>query len=578
MRSRRVLIAYLVLLGLVVAGCTGTDTAKPTNQPTTTILDDTPIAGGRMVVGIDRDPGVLNPAVTADLHAHVVSEPMFNGLVRLTIGQAPEPELAESWTVDQGGRSYSFKLRPGVSWHDGRPLTSDDVKFSFEDVLLRHHPRTGPSLAAAAMSIETPSVDTVVFSFPEPYGVLLQQLNVTEAPILPRHVYGSCTDPTTVAGCPANDHPVGSGPFMFGSRSPEQVQLIRNPAYFRAGQPYLDELLHRIIAEPGDRTAALRAGELDWLWDTPEADLRDIRNDTDTFRVGELGRSPAGGHCMSTMAFNVNPPEGRPRLLADVRTRQALWAATDRYEATPDTSTGAALVSGQPIHSRISVSKATRLNIPPTDPERSELLLTRIGWVDQGGARVARGVAGVPDGTLLRLEAHAAGPRQVRYAEKFKEQWASIGVEVVVIDGGAEVPSRVWMERQFDLAFVLSCHEVDPVLGVRPQYVTPEIGTGPRGNLAGYSSPEMDDLWVRVTREIDPAQRQQLFQKIQELAVEDLPYMWIAEFPTLLSWNQACFGFNFGNAGLYVETTSCRPKRAMPTSSTTTTTLPPTPP
>ncbi|MGI8810521.1 MAG: ABC transporter substrate-binding protein, partial [Acidimicrobiales bacterium] len=95
---------------------------------------------------------------------------------------------------------YRFTLRSGVKWHDGRDFTADDVKFSFDKALLPLHSRTKASMGSAGLQVNVIDPRTVEFRFPNPYAPLLQQLNVTEAPIIPKHVYEGCADISTVAG------------------------------------------------------------------------------------------------------------------------------------------------------------------------------------------------------------------------------------------------------------------------------------------------------------------------------------------------------------------------------------------
>ncbi|MCA1841870.1 MAG: ABC transporter substrate-binding protein, partial [Actinobacteria bacterium] len=202
MRRRRYgLTAVALALGLVAAGCGSSK--KATNEgasQASTTQPEQPVRGGTLVSALGADPGSLNPAVTSNGSVHSASEPMFNGLVGLDNGGKPVPELAASWTVEQNGAVYRFTLRDGVKWHDGQPFTSDDVVFTFNNALLKYHSRTSSSMNAAKVAVTNPDAKTVVFTFPAPYAPLLQQLNVTEAPIIPKHIFETCTDISTVPG------------------------------------------------------------------------------------------------------------------------------------------------------------------------------------------------------------------------------------------------------------------------------------------------------------------------------------------------------------------------------------------
>ncbi|MEP7344119.1 MAG: ABC transporter substrate-binding protein, partial [Gemmatimonadaceae bacterium] len=147
-----------------------------------------------LVAAISSDPGHLNTAITTNGGVHTAADLLYDGLISLGPDLQPQPSLAERWVVEDSGARYRFFLRHDVRWHDGKPFTSADVKFSFDSVLLRFHSRTRASLGPVLRSVETPDDYTVVFQFRRPYAPLLAQLDVDEAPIIPKHLYAG-TDP-----------------------------------------------------------------------------------------------------------------------------------------------------------------------------------------------------------------------------------------------------------------------------------------------------------------------------------------------------------------------------------------------
>ena len=121
-----------------------------------------------LVVAIAADPQHFNPAITTGSHTHTVADVLFNGLVALDREARPLPDLAQSWTIEDGGKTYRFKLAKGVRWHDGKPLSADDVVFTFREILLKHHARTKASLSPVLEAIEAPDAETVVFRLKRP--------------------------------------------------------------------------------------------------------------------------------------------------------------------------------------------------------------------------------------------------------------------------------------------------------------------------------------------------------------------------------------------------------------------------
>jgi len=560
MRAQRLAASAVVVVSLLAGACSSADNGETAGGgQTATTAAEQPVRGGTLVVALDgQDPGSLNPAVTSNGGVHTASEPLFNGLVGLDNDGKPVGELAENWTIEGGGAVYRFTLRQGVQWHDGRPFTSDDVKWTFDNALLKFHARTSASMNAARVAVENPDPRTVIFRFPAPYAPLLQQLNVTEAPIIPKHVYEQCADVSTVAGCPANKQPVGTGPFKLDSYATNEIRMSRNPNYFRQGLPYLDALVERFIPDQGTKTLALQRHEVDWAWTAQGPDLATLRADRGV-TLADAARGPGGGNCVLTLAFNLKPPDGRTNFFSDVRVRQALWAATNRQQAYDQIQFGQGRVATQPISTAIPVAKTTGITLPAFDVNRARTLLDQAGWRDEGGMRVARGVAGVPDGTQFKIDFHGFAGSQIEYGQALRQQWRAVGIEVETKqEDNPTLTGNVFRDRQFDTASISYCNEADPLIGVRRQYHSSQISTTAFTNASGYSTPEMDRLWDASTTEPDATKRTALFQQIQDLAVRDLPYIWLVESANTRAWNSACTGFNIQNTGLFAEAAYCK--------------------
>jgi len=560
--NKRLLVAVLAMM-IVAGGCgggkkSGSDGGGAAEATTTTGAAQ-PARGGTLVVAISSDPGALNPAVTSNGGVHTASEMMFNGLVGWGPDGKPRPELAEKWTIEDNGATYRFNLRAGVTWHDGQPFTSDDVKFTFEKALLPFHARTKASMGSAGLTLDAPDPLTVVFHFPQPYAPLLQQLNVTEAPIVPKHVYEGCADISTVSGCPANKAPVGTGPFKLDSYTINEIKMSRNPNYFRTGQPYLDGMVERVIPDPATQVLALENKEVDWLGTVPGPDVARVTKNPALATAPAL-RGSGGGNCITTVAFNLKPPPGRPPLLTDLRVRQAIWAAVNRSQAFNNIQFGQGKVADAPIHSGIGFAHATGLSLPSFDLARAKSLLESAGWKDEGKpTRVARGVANVPDGTEMKLDWHGFVGDQTTYGEQLRGQLREVGIDLTVkTQDNATFSSDVFTKRDFDTAVISYCDGDDPEIGVRRQYDSRQIGSTAFSNGAGYSNPDVDALLDKAAREVDPAKRGPLYRQLQETAVRDLPYLWLTETVNLRAFNANCTGFNQENTGLFAEGASCK--------------------
>lgn len=539
------LICLLAAGGLLLAGCATDGEPRAGERP---VASGAPTKGGTLAVAIDSDPGQLNPAITTSGGTHTASELVYNGLVGLTPELEPEPELAESWEVLEDGALYRFDLRDGVTWHDGEPFTSADVKFTFEEMLLKLHSRTKTSIGSALESITTPDDDTVEFRFREPYAPLLLQLDHVEAPILPKHLY----EGTDVQKNPVNSQPIGTGPFKLVSYTPDsELRFTANRDYFKPDLPHLDEVVMRIIPDKGNQVAALEAGEVDWLFGTPGPDLPRLE-ESGEFDFLTTSVNPGGSNCIMTVSFNLDRP-----MFQDVRLRRALGQALDREQFLERVIFGQGRVAQAPISSGIPFAHASGLEGMPTfDRAAAEKLLDEAGWVRDGqGTRTARGVEGVPDGTPLAF-GFMHFPTFSAYAQLLRAQWGEVGVDLTLTPLEPPVfADTVFKAREFDTNIVSYCNGLDPEIGVKRMYVTSNIAPIPFSNSSAYRNPTVDQLFDKARTTVDEAGRTKVYRDLQEQLVRDLPYLWLVETEANRVFTKQCSGFS--PAGHFAETASC---------------------
>lgn len=524
-----------------------TSATDGTDSTTTTEEVMEPIEGGTLVVAISDDPGTFNPALTTSGGVHTASELMFNGLVSYDDNYAVQPDLAESWEILEDGSLYRFALRDDVVWHDGTPFTSADVKFSFEEVLTEFHSRTKASVGSVLVSVDTPDDTTAEFRFSEPYAPLLQQLDVTEAPIIPAHIYQG----TEILENPMNATPVGTGPFMFGSHSPdEELVLVKNPDYFKDGLPILDEVVMRVIPEDSNQVIALESGEVDWLWGVPGPDLERFASDSD-YSTLRTHVNPGGANCIMTIGFNLDRPA-----LQDLATRQAIAHALDDQAFLDRVAFGQGKVATSPFSSGIPSAYASGLDFPEFDPAEAERLLDEAGWIREGdGIRSAQGVEGVPDGTPLTIGVHLF-PTFADYGELMKALLLEVGIDVEVNAlERATMVEQVFTDRNFDTTIISYCNGTDPEIGIRRMYISSNIAPIPFSNAAGYVNPTVDELFDTARNMVDEAERKEIYKQLQEVLIADLPYFWLVETQATRIFTNQCSGFKaFGH---FAEAASC---------------------
>lgn len=492
--------------------------------------------GGDLVVAISQDPGSLNPAATTAGAVHTASELMFNGLVELDDKLNPVPELAESWTVNKKATIYTFKLRRGVKWHDGQPFTSADVKFTFEEVLLKYHSRTRAAMLSALATIYAPNPHTVEFIFKESYGPLLLQLDVTEAPILPAHIYRG-SDPTKN---PANLAPVGTGPYKFGSYARgAEIVLNRNPNYFKKGKPYLDRVIMRVVPNSATQVVAFESGSVDFLWGVPGPDRARLLARKKAFDTLVTRRNPGGANCMMTVSFNLRRP-----ITSNLAVRQAIFHSLNRNAFLQNVIFGEGSVAVSPFSKGIVWAWGQNLKLPEYNTTKANALLDSAGWTGRDGStRTAQNVVGVANGTKLSID-FLHFPTFAAYGELYKAQLKEVGIDVRLrpLESGP-FATAVFNNRDFDSNIISYCNGNDPEIGIRRMYDSAQIGPVAFSNAAAYSNVTVDSMFQQARNTLDITKRQSLYQKIQEQLVKDVPYVWLVETKGTRIFRSGCGGF-----------------------------------
>ena len=497
-------------------------------------LDRTGRDASTLVAALGSDPAQLNPAITTNGSVHTAASLLYDGLVALDDSLRPTPGLAERWEVENGGAQYRFHLRQGVRWHDGVAFTSRDVKFTFEQLLLKYHARTRASMAPTFERIDAPDDSTVVFVFRRPYAPLLQQLDVSEAPILPEHLFAK-GDPLHN---PANTAPVGTGPFHFVSYSPHgEIRYAANRSYFR-GAPLLETVVLRIIPDKDTQVAALESGEVDWLYSVPAAARKRLASDP-RVHLAHYNIALGGSNCIVTVGFNLDRP-----WFQDIRLRKAIAHAVNRPQFVERVLFGDGRAADAPISSAIVFAHANDLPIPAFDTLEASRLLDAAGWRRKaGGTRVAAGVKGARVGTPLVI-GFKGMPDQMSYGDLLRAQLRSVGIDVTLQPLEPTVfATSVFTDRDFDTAIGSYCNGTDPEIGVRRMYASSSIAKVPFSNMAAYRNPAMDSLFDRASASIDLAERTRLYHEIQSIAVRDQPYVWLVETSNTQAYSARCHGF-----------------------------------
>ena len=448
--------------------------------------------------------------VTTNGPSLMVSGQIYEGLLRYDEKLQPQPSLAESWQISDDGLTYTFHLKQNALWHDGKPTTSDDVVFTTTDFLMKTQPRHRNTMKYVS-EVTAPDAYTVVFKMKQPYDPFIRAFSYGGMPIVPRHIY----EGTEYVTNPANDTPIGTGPFKFAEwKKGSYIKLVKNPDYHDAGKPYLDEIYYHIIPDAASRSVAYETGKVAVL---PGGSVENF----DIPRVAKLPNTcttEKGWEYAAPLSFlwlNNRVPMDNPKF------RQAIMYALDREFAREVLWNGYGKVATSPISSKTPFYTDMGLHYPH-DPAKAKALLKEIGY----------------DGKPLNLLPLPYGETWQRWAEAVKQNLGDVGIPVKL--QATDVAG--WNQRlsswDYDMAFTYLYQSGDPAIGVERTYISTQISKGsPWNNVEGYSNPEVDKLFSEAGAAYPASNRQVLYDKVQEKLLQEVPVAWLLElgFPTIFN-------------------------------------------
>jgi len=475
-----------------------------------------PRRGGTFVIAVEAEPAQAVGLLASDTQTWMVANNLFSGLVGLDFDFQPTPDLAESWTVSPDGLVYTFQLARNAQWHDGRPVTSEDVEFSFNEIISKTHPRASSwwPLVASARALDP---QTFEIRLKERYAPFMSVLGFTLANgtvIMPKHIYAG-SDPKNN---PANMRPVGTGPFKFvrwvaGSH----IELARNDRYFRAAQPYLDRIVIQFLPDASARMLAFERGEVDFLhwYITPHDQVARLRRDR-RFDIVETGGEAAATN--EYILINL-----RNEYLKHTGVRQAIAYAIDFDEVRTKSLFGEGKSALSILNSGVKWAfKDSFAKYQKPDRQKAEQLLDAAGF--------PRGANGTR--FQIRLVWGQGREYEGRAAEIVRDHLQQVGIRVVVESFDRTTAlNKVFRQWDFDMAHQLFTTGPDPAIGLTPRYHTNAIQRAPSSNAMGFSNPEVDRIMDIEYQEAEIAKRTALWHRVQDILAEEVPALPLFEMP-----------------------------------------------
>ncbi len=459
-----------------------------------------PKRGGTLYIGQDFGPQHFDPHKTTAWASQNIYEHIYEGLIQWNEDETEiMPNLAESWEISDDGLVYTFKIREGVKFHNGREMTPEDVKFSLDRI---RDPDSG-SLQASTLdlveSVEVTDDGMVQVTLSAPSATFLISLN-DELGIVPPEAVDEL-----------ETKPVGTGPFMLDEYVLDQyVRLVRNPFYYEEGLPYLDRVEFKILGDEASKEAAMRSGSVDMTW------FRDPRQATALAEnVEGLISAPGIPSRYIPIRFSLCDEP-----FNDVRVRRAFSLAMDREQLVdvviPSKYGGG--VSGVLAPSSPYFWQGDPMDMPyyRRDVEKAKELLAEAGY---------------PDGiTIDEYKVVAANQLDVDGAQVLKEQWAEAGIDVNIVPMEVGQILDDFTKGNGNMIQVGYVWSPDPDLRLY-QYFHPSADPA---KAYCIDDPILGDLLDRGRTSVEPAERQEIYQEVQR-HIADEAY-WLVNYGYPLRW------------------------------------------
>jgi peptide/nickel transport system substrate-binding protein len=497
MRQYRVLFIVLALAVLVGSLLVG--------GPASVQASETPRRGGVLLAVVGADAPSLDAHQETTFATLYPVAPLYSTLLQIDPYSYPNiiGDAASEWTISPDGLTYTFKLRPGIRFHDGSPLTAADVKATYDKIVFPPEGVRSPRKMyyAAVAGIEAPDPSTVVFKLKFASASLLPNLGSPWNVIYPKKYLDK--DPNYF-----KNNVMGSGPFKFKSYTRgSNFEGERNPDYFVKDRPYLNGYKFYISTETSVRAAAIRSGRAYIEFrDTPNSEMEAIKK--------HLGDKIVVQQVPNVIQFGIGI-NNTVKPFSDVRVRKALTLGLDRYTASKVLYgiTGLRDVGAM-------TRPGTEWAMPPAELEKLPGF-----WRDADKSRAEAkrllAEAGYPNGFKVVLKNRNIKLPYQDWAVFAIQEWKKIGIEAE----NRPLETATWFadgrdQGNFELIILPAGGTLDDPDQLLNQYVT-----GSPNNWGRFSNPAVDDLFSRQARTLDPAERKKLVIELQKLVLENAYYM-----------------------------------------------------
>jgi len=455
-----------------------------------------PMVGGALIVNLVSEPTTVDPYTLAWNAGHVGAQ-LFNALLRFDKDLKPEACLATKWQVNPTEGTYSFELRKGVTWHDGKPFTAADVKFTLEELVPKYDVLGSAYFQNTTVTIKD---DYNVVVKPRKFlpAVQLWLMASVDIAIYPKHILQG---QDFLKSSFRTSDPVGTGPFKMKTWvKGSYIELVRNENYWNKPRPYLEKIIFKFVKDSAAIIAGLQSGEIHHIFRGVPFEAYNTLKETKSLKVVVHPRPPYVG----CIYLNNKDP-----YLSDVNVRRALSYAINRTDIAAKATYGLSKPSQYMIDPEVAPPSST-MTIYNCDPAKANTILDSAGY--KKGA----------DGMRFSLElmTRTGEADEQLFSQLVKDQLAKVGINISIKT--VDFATFLTLQTKFQFQMQTVKYWIVPPWAYQ-LFHTEWIGKGQFTNNWQYSNPKVDELFNSWLTEIDPAKQVKILQQVEDILSQDVP-------------------------------------------------------
>ncbi len=464
---------------------------QPTQAPTTAQTSgETPKPGGTLIFARAAEAQGLDPHLQTAFASFVVLELIYEPLFTFDQSMNLTGLLADSYSWSADGKVLTVKLRPDVKFHNGDPMTADDVKFSFDRILDEKTGAAGRSYFTDITQVNVIDPLTVEFDLSKPNVTVVTAMTDSNSAILDKKLISGGADPAKTV--------VGTGPFMFKSWEPDKLLvLVKNPNYWMKGYPLLDEIDMRVIPDEAAIVAAMRAGQVDFALINDPSTALTVQKDPKGLVLDKEAS-------LSYHVLQLNPARDP---FKDEKVRQALSCAIDRQQVIDSAALGEGKVTA-PATNPFFAAPLDQLFCYTPDLNQAKQLLA-----ESGKSNIS----------FTIMAAQDEPPTAVAEAQSIQAQLAQVGITVKIETLELGVYVQRWLKGDFDATVALNGGNPEPGIEFGRYWITGATFA----TVSNYQTPQLDQELTAANAETDQNKRKADLLQVQEELAQASPWVWL---------------------------------------------------